>query len=148
MKIASQIKEITPNDIGKKAIFCLYNSGHEFINKHNNKKMSINISNNRSAEFHRLVFAVAQLLVYSAPESSMWNNKDPYLFIKAVELEHGFVEPVQRLDGKIEFYPVSISFTNMSQKRFKELFDCILKEAAKILDCSIEEILQNKGEFM
>jgi hypothetical protein len=148
MKLEAKIRRVQMSDLDSTAIFCSYNSGHDYVNKHIDKEMTINLANNRSGKMHRKAFAIAKFCSYHAPEISPWSGKDPYLFIKAVELEHGFVEPCMDLEGKITFIPASISFTNMSQNDFNKLFQALVTETSKITLIEEDDILENYREFM
>jgi len=149
MKINVAKKKITTNDIGKVALSVLYNSGYEWLQtQKENKEFIIEIKNRRNPKFHRMVFAIASYVVYHAPESSIWSRLTPYLFIKAVAREFGFVEIEYTLDGEPHLKAQSIAYESMEQKEFEELFDKIVLEASRITHIKIRDILLSYKDFM
>ncbi|HNX82641.1 MAG TPA: DUF1367 family protein [Candidatus Omnitrophota bacterium] len=96
----------------------------------------------RNPKFHRLVFAVASAVTDNAPEGSCWNGKDAYHFIKAVELQAGFVDELVDLNGEVRMVPKSIAFENMAEDEFKKLFDVLISEGARILGMTERELLE------
>jgi len=89
----------------------------------------------RNHKFHRLVFGVATIV---CENSDRWDN--PLLFIKAVELTHGYVDTLVDMNGEVFMIPKSISFENMEEQEFNKLFDCILIEASKVLGIHQEKL--------
>jgi hypothetical protein len=109
----------------------------------NGASYSLEYNKARNPKFHRMVFAVAQKVCDNAPEDSYWNGKDAYHLIKAVELKIGFVDELVDFDGEVHMIPKSIAFENMEEADFKKLFDALLEEGARILGCTIRELLDN-----
>jgi hypothetical protein len=99
----------------------------------------------RCPAFHRLVFAVAQMTCDNAPEGSMWSGKEALSLIKAVELACGMVETLVSLDGEVHMIPLSIAFQNMVEDEFSILYKRLIKESARILDISEQDVLDNLG---
>jgi hypothetical protein len=97
----------------------------------------------RSPKFHRLVFGIANIV---CENSDQWSN--PLLFIKAVELSHGYTDTFMDCNGEVFQVPKSISFANMKEDEFKILFDFILLEATRILNISREELLSAVDELL
>ena len=100
----------------------------------------------RNPKFHRMVFAVAQMVTDNAPEGSYWSGKDGYSFIKAVELTHGFTDEMIDCNGEVHLVPRSIAFENMDNDEFKKLFDPLITEAARVLGVSEGELLEQLAE--
>lgn len=100
----------------------------------------------RNPQFHRMVFAVAQMVCDNAPDGSYWSGKDAYHFIKAVELSNGFTDEMIDCAGEVHLIPRSIAFENMDQAEFKKLFDPLVSEAARILGISEQDVLSNMGD--
>ena len=97
----------------------------------------------RNPQFHRMVFAVAQMVCDNAPDGSYWSGKDAYHFIKAVELSNGFTDEMIDCAGEVHLIPKSIAFENMDQAEFKKLFDPLVSEAARVLRISEQDVLTN-----
>jgi hypothetical protein len=113
------------------------------ISKMKDKEWSLEYNKARNPKFHRMVFAIAQMVCDNAPEDSYWHEKDGYHYIKACELKAGFVDELIDLDGEIHFIPKSIAFESMADDEFKKIFEVMVKEAARILGCSERDVLQN-----
>ena len=99
----------------------------------------------RSPQHHRLIFAIANAVIDNAPEDSYWNGKDACHFIKSVMLSMGIVDEVMDLNGEVHLIPKSLSFENMDENEFRPIADRVLLEAARILDLTQTELLQNIG---
>ena len=97
----------------------------------------------RNSKFHRMIFAIANMTVENAPEESPWNGKPAIMLIKAVELDNGFAEPQLKLNGEINMIAKSIAFDNMDQDEFDKLYNPLVKECARILDISEDEVRRN-----
>lgn len=89
----------------------------------------------RNPKFHRLVFAVANLV---CSNSAAWSN--PHLFVKAVQLTYGFTEPMRDTHGEVFQIPRSIAFENMDEDEFKKIFECLLIEASRITGVDIDTL--------
>jgi hypothetical protein len=97
----------------------------------------------RNARYHRMIFAIANMAVENAPEDSPWNGKPAIMLIKAVELDAGFVEPQLKLDGTINMVAKSIAFDQMDQDEFDKLYNPLVKECARILNITEDELRRN-----
>ena len=100
----------------------------------------------RNPKFHRMVFAVAQMVTDNAPEGSYWRGKDGYSFIKAVELTYGFTDEMMDCNGEVHLIPRSIAFENMDEAEFKKIFDPLITEAARVLGVTENELLDQLGD--
>lgn len=99
----------------------------------------------RSPQHHRFIFAIAKAVIDNAPEDSYWNGKDSYHFIKSVMLSMGIVDEIMDLNGEVHLIPKSLAFENMDENEFRPIADRVLLEAARILDLTQAELLQNIG---
>ena len=97
----------------------------------------------RNSQFHRMIFAIANMTVENAPEDSPWNGKPSIMLIKAVMLDNGFCEPQLKLDGTINMVAKSIAFDQMDQDEFDKLYNPLVKECARILNISENEVRRN-----
>ena len=100
----------------------------------------------RNPKFHRMVFAIAQSVIDNAPEDSYWHGKEAYSFIKAVELTHGFTDEMMDCNGEVHLIPRSIAFESMDEAEFKKIFDPLIKEAARVLGVTENELLDQLGD--
>jgi hypothetical protein len=120
----------------------------EVLKMKQGKPYAVTFSSARNPKFHRMVFAVANMIIENAPHKSYWSGKDAYHFIKAVELSHGFVDEMIDCKGEVHLVPKSLAFENMEESEFKRLFDALIKEAERLLGVGEKEILINMGDFV
>jgi len=80
----------------------------------------------RNPVFHAKIFALMKITLSNLPESSNLNRLDEYGLIKAIEHEIGETEIEQKLDGEIILKAKSISFENMDNIEFAELYKKIV----------------------
>lgn len=118
------------------------------IFKLKDKTYSCTIKESRNPKHHNLVFGLAKFTVDNCHEESVWSGKDPYSIIKAIQLEVGSVEYIQKFDGEIIAIPKSIAFENMDEDEFSHISDALFFYCAKILDIDQKELMINYQNFL
>lgn len=128
-----------------------YTHDKEIADKMKTGEHIFKIGSQRNPRAHALAFALARCTMENLPEKyTQWHQalKDnphrvPYLFIKALELEIGEADPVQRADGTIDMIPRSIAFDEMSEEEFQPLMTMLTRQAAKYLGITYDEMKRN-----
>jgi hypothetical protein len=113
----------------------------------NNVIYSVEVKKARNPLHHNLIFLLAQIAVEHAPEGSVWEGKDAYAFIKAIELEAGIVDYITKLNGETHVVPRSIAFENMDEIEFNRISDLVFRTVAKILGINEEYLRKNYQEM-
>ena len=149
MKHVSIIKKITKDDIGIKAVFPVYNSGIDWINKQKQgQQILIEYRKARNAKHHALLFALARCTIENLPEDSVWTTKTPYEFIKALQLEIGDTEQYLTFQGELIQVPKSLKFESMSEEDFIKISDAMFKVCAHMLKIEEIELRRNYQDYL
>jgi hypothetical protein len=98
----------------------------------------------RNYQFHKRFFALLQFLYdHWEPgefQSARWEGITPQKsfeqFRSDIIILAGFFKASYRLDGSVRILPKSISFSNMKQKEFEELYQ-------RVIDVGLQKILVN-----
>lgn len=133
-----------------------YQHDREIVNKLKQGEHIFKYGSQRNPRAHALSFALARCVLENLPEKyETWHkmykeNKHgcPYLFLKAMELEIGLWNPIQHADGTIGRIPKSISFDEMSEEEFAPLLDMLMKQSAKYLGISVDEMRKNYIQYL
>lgn len=119
----------------------LYNSDQEAYNKlKNNVQYMAEIKQPRNPDHHRKIFALSKCVISNLPESSVWQGKEPYALIKAIELQTGYVETMVKLSGEVLLIPESISFESWDQEKFAEFYKKAVPILAGMIGVTIDEL--------
>lgn len=91
------------------------------------------IKQHRNYEFHKKFFALLNLTHHnlSEPYSEMWKNFEHFRAV--ITMKSGFYETIQTDKGTI-YFPKSISFSNMDETEFQEVYDKVCTECCKLLN--------------
>lgn len=127
----------------------IYNSDSESYNKlKNNVQYCAEIKQPRNPEHHKKLFALSKCVIANLPESSIWQGKEPYALIKAIELQLGYVETMIKLTGEVLLIPESISFESWDQNKFAEFYIKAVPIMASMIGVSVEELEEGSIEYM
>ena len=93
---------------------------------------------NRSVKFHRKYFALLNLLFESWQQPELEHKGETIRpsfdrFRKDIAILSGFYDTVVNIEGDLRLEPKSISFGNMSEEQFSELY-------SKTIDLGLERI--------
>ena len=125
MKIFAKIKKFTHK------IIPLYNSDEENWQKlHDDNEYKIEITTPRNYMFHKKYMALINLV---------FKNQDKYKEIDAmryaIQMAAGYYKEVIMLSGTTLYFPVSISFAEMDQEKFEQLY-------SDVLDVILQKVLR------
>lgn len=131
-----------------------YDSDKEVINKvADGAILHCRIYKGHSVQQHKAVFALARTVLMNMPEHSRWGQayknsreKATYNFVKAMELELGFIDVLMKLDGSPYVVPSSLKYDMMDRETFNLLFQAYIEKCADILGCEPEQILIQSKE--
>ena len=127
----------------------LYNSDSEaYFKLKNNVQYMAEIKQPRNLEHHKKCFALAKCVIANLPESSVWQGKEPYALIKAIELQTGYVETMVKLSGEVLLMPESISFESWGQDKFAAFYNKAVPIMANMIGVTVEELEEGSIEFM
>jgi len=148
-KLCTIKKKITPDDIGKDALFPMYNSDVDFLKKcKDGSELLTNTEKRRNPRHHKLVFAMAKCTIANAPEDSIISRMQPYDMIKEIMFVNGIVDMKFRLDGQQYYTPKSIKFESMDETEFDKVSDLISEQCAKILQIEVVEFRRNYMDYL
>ena len=103
---------------------------------------SVDLRQPRNSDFHKKLMAICRDTVRTAPTGSVWENKTAHVLLKAIQMETGLVDMHLNIDGSIRLEPQSISFDNMDNVAFTEVFQKVIRVCAAICGCTVEEITE------
>ena len=120
-----------------------YNSDYEAAKKIKpGDTVKAQIKKPRNVEFHRKFFALLNMAFENQDDFNNFDEFRAFMVMKA-----GYYKRVVTKTG--EFYlPASISFGNMDQIEFEELYGKMLDAVGHFLDITREDIMQNLVDFM
>lgn len=120
-----------------------YDSDFENLKKYkDNEFYEIEIKNKRNILFHRKFFALLNLGFESQDICSNFE-----LFREAILIENGFYFYAKNFKGQIIKVAKSISFANMDNAEFENVFNKVLDYLCKLIGTKSEIILQNLEDF-
>jgi hypothetical protein len=120
----------------------------QFQKLKNQQIYSCTVRQDNNPEFHAKIFAIATVVAENLPEDSPIYGADAYQFIKATEIELGFVKWITKLNGEKYPEPESISFENWDQLKREEFYSKALPLWARIIKVTIEELETNSISYM
>lgn len=92
----------------------------------------------RNPQFHAKIFALLNMTLDNLPETSGLNRLDAHGLLKAIQLEIGEVEQVQRINGEVILIPKSIAFENMDNIEFGILFKKVVGICSQLIGAEID----------
>lgn len=95
----------------------------------------------RNYNFHKKFFALIELVFQNQEITDDKEDLRAYLIMKA-----GFYKTVQTKEG-VMYLPKSISFANMDEIEFHELYGKLLNVACNLLDLDEKTIIEEIAEF-
>ncbi len=120
-----------------------YNSDYDVLKKiKKNKVIRWEAVDERGYEFHKKVMALFNL---GFENQEQYNSYTHYR--KVVTMKAGFYEAIETDRGTI-YLPDSISYANMKQPDFEDLFSKVLDVIAKQLDSKPIDIRNQVDDFM
>jgi len=103
------------------------------------------ITKPRNYEFHKKFFALIRCIHHNLPES--WGKCSENSFRKVITMRAGFFNVVKTDRGEWQ-EPVSISFANMDNLEFEEVYNKVLDECLKIIPFDRQDLEKELIEFM
>ena len=102
----------------------------------------VEINKKRNIKFHRKFFALLNLC---------YENQEFYTDIedlrKELVISAGFYREITTHHGEIKREALSLSFSNMDEIQFQEVYDKVLTEIMLMLDCDNESINEQLSNF-
>ena len=95
----------------------------------------------RNYNFHKKFFALIELVFQNQEITDEKEDLRAYLIMKA-----GFYKTVQTKEG-VMYLPKSISFSNMDEIEFHDLYGKLLNVACNLLDLDEKTIIEEIAEF-
>jgi hypothetical protein len=124
-------------------IIPLYDSDHEVLRKvKKNTPLKFTVVKERYYEFHKKVMALFNLGFENQEKINSFDN-----YRKIVTMKAGFFT-TEVTDRGTVYFADSISYANMDQDKFEELFSRLLDVIAKQLDTEPKEIREQVYSFM
>jgi hypothetical protein len=103
--------------------------------------IEVSVKKVRNPKFHRLYFALLQMVMENTETFENINDLRYWLTMKA-----GFYEEIKTPNGFL-YTPKSIKFDTMDEYEFKDLFNKSVEVIEKQFGWQSEEILNNLNEF-
>lgn len=152
-KLCTLKKKVKPEDVGKNALFPVYDSDIDLLNKFKNgSQILVNTEKKRNPRFHKLVFAMAKCVINNISEThplyKIISRMQPYDFIKEVMFAAGMVEMKFRLNGDSYYMVKSINFENMDNDQFEQVADIVIYKGCEILGIDVVDFRKNYQDYL
>ena len=139
MKYSAEIEK-TDNGV---VIKPLYSSDQEQLSKmKQNTQYSFEVKQPRNVKFHRKFMALMNLGFENQENIKSFDH-----YRKLVVMKAGFYETIETKKGTI-YLPDSISFSNMDQTKFEDVFNRVLDVICTQLDTAPELIKKQLEHYM
>lgn len=103
-----------------------------------NKVLKFEVTNERNLKFHRKFFVLIKLLF-----TNQENYNDIENFRKDLIIASGFYnEHTDYFSGEIKLTAKSISFKNMTEEEFSDVYNAVIDTANKIIPFDKKELLE------
>ena len=125
-------KIISSDDIGKQALFAVYPSDSDKLNKIPDMQQRVlSIKKGRNAKHHALVFAIARLTKEHLDLDHPLKYSSLYMIVKSMMAYCGMYDDIVDLKTcEIQRSVQSIAFENMTGDEFKPVSDLMFKACA------------------
>ena len=107
-----------------------------------NQVYEVEIKKKRNYEFHKKFFALIKICFDNQEYFELIDDLREYLTIKA-----GFYRKIIMPNGYEQIKPKSKSFTSMDEIEFNELYDNVLIQVVKLLECEKVDLLEMLKDF-
>jgi len=102
----------------------------------------VEIKKKRNYEFHKKFFALISIVFENQETFEFIDDLREYLTIKS-----GYYRKVVMPNGYEQIKPKSISFANMDQLEFNDLYDKFIAQVLMFLGCDNEDLMEQLKEF-
>lgn len=102
----------------------------------------VEIKKKRNYQFHKKLFALIAITFENQEQFQLQDDLREYLTIKA-----GFYRKVLMPNGYEQIKPKSISFSNMDEVEFNELYDRFVSQVLLFLGCDNDDLMEQLKEF-
>jgi hypothetical protein len=121
----------------------LYNSDYDTLKRiKKNEPLEINAVNKRNYKFHKKVMALFNIGFENQEQIKSFDN-----YRKIVTMKAGYYT-TEITDKGVAYFAESISYANMEQQTFEDLFNRLLDVISKQLDTAAFEIRNQIEDFM
>ena len=143
-------KKTTVDDIGRQALFAVYPSDSDKLNKIPEMQQCVFVEKkNVNGEKHGLIFALARFVKDYLPEGHEYREADERTIIALIQVENGCADIVENKHGVNVAIPWSISFSTPELDRIQDLvIDAMMLASSVVSKIPIDELRRDYKKIL